>query len=38
MINSNKLNNILKNNSKETYIISEIGINHNGIFRYCFKS
>ncbi len=26
----NKLNNILKNKSKETYIISEIGINHNG--------
>ena len=25
-----KLNNILKNESKGTYIISEIGINHNG--------
>lgn len=25
-----KLNNILKNKSKRTYIISEIGINHNG--------
>lgn len=26
----NKLNKILENKSKETYIISEIGINHNG--------
>ena len=26
----NKLNKILSNNSQETYIISEIGINHNG--------
>lgn len=26
----NKLNKILSNNSQKTYIISEIGINHNG--------
>ena len=37
MINSNKLNNILKNNSKETYIISEIGINHNGSLDIALK-